>query len=103
MSRAVVWSLRVSGVLEEIAQRIAQNNPTAAQSVVERIIKTAAQLGTRSIGRAGRVEGAYEKSVVGLPYSVCYTYLSGDEGEEKIVILHVIHTARQWPKGSSPR
>jgi len=100
--RDVVWSVRAGRVVEQIVERIAQHNRVAAQNVVERIVKSAAQLGLRSIGRAGRVGGTYEKSVVGLPYVICYTIDQDQHGQERVVILHVIHTARHWPRGVLP-
>ena len=97
MSRDVVWSVCAGRILEEIAERIAPHNRAAAQGVVDHIVKTAAQLGVRSIGRAGRVDGTYEKSIVGLPYVICYAIDQDPHGQERVVILHVIHTARHWP------
>jgi toxin ParE1/3/4 len=59
------------------------------------------KLGVRSTGRKGRVDGTFEKSVVGLPYIVAYA-VETQAGDERIVILHVIHTSRDWPAGRWP-
>jgi toxin ParE1/3/4 len=41
------------------------------------------------------VASTYEKSVTDLPYIIAYAIdVRGDE--EVIVVLHVIHTARDW-------
>lgn len=50
-------------------------------------------------GHPGRAVGTYEKSVGGLPYIIAYAIdLRGDE--EGIVVLHVIHTARDRREGT---
>ena len=46
-------------------------------------------------GRAGRVTGIYEKPVTGLPYILAYA-ISQANGEKAVVIVRVIHTARDW-------
>lgn len=47
------------------------------------------------LGRAGRVEGTREFSVVGLPYVIVYAIRS----ESEIDILSVLHTRRLYPYG----
>ena len=44
-------------------------------------------------GRRGRSKGTRELVVVGLPYIMAYRVV-----QDAILILHVIHTSRQWPK-----
>jgi len=70
--------------------------------VADRIRDTAAALGQRAIGRAGRVAETYEKSVAGLPYVIAYSLAEQAGHEVAVVILHVIHTARDWPSGQWP-
>lgn len=53
-------------------------------------------------GRLGRLTGSYEKSVARLPYIVAYK-LQQIAGRESVVILHVIHAARDWPDEEWPR
>jgi plasmid stabilization system protein ParE len=53
-------------------------------------------------GRSGRLTGSYEKSVARLPYIVAYK-LQQIAGRESVVILHVIHAARDWPDEEWPR
>ena len=102
MNRSVQWSGRANRGLENIFITIAQDNRAAAIRVAEKLANTALRLGEFSIGRSGRVEGTYEKTVVGLPYILCYTIKSLADGKEQIIILHVIHTARHWPTGTLP-
>nr|WP_197975547.1 hypothetical protein [Rhizobium sp. CFBP 8762] len=47
---------------------IAQNNPEAARSIVDRLRST----GEMATGRSGRVTGTYEKSITRLPYIISY-------------------------------
>jgi len=88
--------------IKEQVTRIALDNPGAARRVREKRHQTGMALGTRAIGRAGRADGTYEKTVTGLPYIIAYT-IKHRAGQETISILRVIHTARDWPPGQWPR
>jgi toxin ParE1/3/4 len=101
--RDVVWSENALDDTNELDTYIANNNPAAAGKVLDRIDLTAQRLGQLAIGRSGRVEGTYEKSVIGLPYVIAYAIRSLPGGMEQVVILRVIHTARNWPKGKWPK
>jgi toxin ParE1/3/4 len=48
------------------------------------------------------VADTYEKSVGGLPYIIAYA-IDRSEGAETIVVLHVIHTARDWREREWPK
>nr|WP_312884402.1 type II toxin-antitoxin system RelE/ParE family toxin [Rhizobium laguerreae] len=54
------------------------------------------KLGEFATGRPGRITGTYEKSLTRLPYIISYE-LRSIAGRESVVILRVIHTARDWP------
>jgi plasmid stabilization system protein ParE len=99
----VVWSAAALDDTDELVAYIANDNPAAADKVLDRIESSARLLGRRAIGRRGRVEGTYEKSVTGLPYIIAYAINLSPSGVEQIVILRVIHTARNWPKGQWPK
>jgi toxin ParE1/3/4 len=71
-----------------------------ARSAAIRAAGTA--LGERPIGRRGRVTGTYEKSITGVPYILAYALGPLPGGDEAIFILHVIHTARDWPEDGWP-
>jgi plasmid stabilization system protein ParE len=101
--RDVVWSEDALDDANELVAYIAADNPAAADKVLDRIELTAQRLGRQAIGRSGRVEGTYEKSGVGLPYIIADAIRSRPDGIEQIVILRVIHTARDWPKGEWPK
>lgn len=74
---------------------IAAENPSAARRVANAIDKTALALRDMPIGHPGRVTGAYEKSVTGLPYILAYAIMQTG-GKQAVVIVHVIQTARNW-------
>jgi plasmid stabilization system protein ParE len=80
--------------LEKIVGWIANDNPTSAQSVAERIldaIENKIPFFPR-IGRAGRIDGTREWILRGLPYIIVYRF---DEVREAVTILGVFHGAQQ--------
>ena len=101
--RDVVWSEAALDDTDVLFAYIAADNPAAAHKVLDRIGSTAEGLGRLPSGRRGRVQGTYEKSVVGLPYIIAYAINPLSSGAEQIVVLRVIHTARNWPKGRWPK
>ena len=102
MSRIVVWSRDALEELKDTGRFIARDNPTAARRVGQIIRETAASLGMRPVGRRGRVSSTYEKSLNGLPYILAYA-IQMVGANQRIVILRVIHTARNWPEDSWPK
>ena len=99
--RPVLWSRAALDDLKVQLVFIARDNPAAARAVGQRIREAVAALGERPTGRAGRVIGTYEKSIARLPYIVSYT-LRQMNGPESVVILRVIHAARDWPDNGWP-
>ena len=81
---------------------IAKDDRQAARKVAAAIRSTGDKLGERATGRKGRMSGTYEKSVSGLPYIIAYAIHPVRSDGETVVILHVIHTARQWTPESWP-
>ena len=101
MTRTVKWSRNAFVDLKAQVAYIARDNPAAARRIAERIRSTGDQLADFATGHPGRVEGTYEKTVSGLPYIIAYAIdRTGDA--EVIVVLHVIHTARDWREGEWP-
>jgi toxin ParE1/3/4 len=81
----------------EIEEYIAAHNPDAARAVARRILEHIRRLRTFPfLGRPGRKPGTRILVVPRLPYLAVYE-ITGDE----IVILGVMHTARNWQ--DSPR
>lgn len=94
--RPVFWSEATHRDNLEILRYIAVDNPDAAERVVNAIEDAGKKLGEFATGRSGRVTGTYEKSLARLPYIISYE-LRSIAGRESVVILRVIHTARDWP------
>ena len=100
--RDVVWSDSALDDVDSLAAYIAADNRTAAVRVLDRIDQTVDNLAHAPTGRMGRVAGTYEKPVRGLPYIIAYA-LQRQPGGERVVILRVIHGARNWPEGKWPK
>ena len=94
--RPVVWSDAALEDFDQAIAYIAERNPVAADRVADRIDETGEALGHMPTGRPGRVTGTYEKIVRGLPYIIAYAIQPLAEGGEVVVILRVIHGARNW-------
>jgi toxin ParE1/3/4 len=99
MKRDVSWSRAALDDLKAQIAYIARDNPAAAHRVAQRIRETVSKLADFATGHPGRVTGTYEKSVSGLPYIIAYA-IDVRGGRETIVVLHVIHTARDWRGGT---
>ena len=102
--RRVIWSRDAYDDLKAAVGYIARDNPSAARRVNAAIRKAGAKLGSAATGRPGRVFGTYEKVVARLPYILVYELAAVRNGlEEEIVILYVVHGARDWPgEGNAP-
>lgn len=88
--------------LKSTAAHIARDSSVAAKRVAAAIRRCGTDLGEFASGRPGRVEGTFEKSVPRLPYILAYALVRGATGEE-LVILRVIHRARNWPDREWPK
>ena len=101
MKRPVAWSRAALKDMKAQVAFIARENPVAARRVAERIRATGNALQDFAAGHAGRVAGTYEKSVGGLPYIIAYD-IELMNGVDEIMVLHVIHAARDWREGEWP-
>ena len=99
--RPVVWSLEAHRDNLEILRYIAEDNPLAAERVVDAIEEAGNKLGEFATGRPGRVSGTYEKSLARYPYIIAYE-LRQVTGRDSVVIVRVIHTSRDWPAEEWP-
>ncbi|WP_264583694.1 type II toxin-antitoxin system RelE/ParE family toxin [Rhodoblastus acidophilus] len=95
MKRPVAWSRDALDDIKEQVSHIALDNPAAARRVADRIREMGEALGDFATGKPGRVTGTYEKAISRLPYIISYT-LRPILGRESVIILRVIHTARDW-------
>jgi addiction module RelE/StbE family toxin len=72
---------------------IAQDNPSAADRQIERVVAAVANLIiVPEMGRVGRCLGTRELAISRTPYIVAYRV-----GRETIDILRVMHERRRWP------
>lgn len=101
--RPIRWSVTARAEYLDILRRIRADNPTAARRVANEIKRAMDLLARHNIGRLGRVEGTFEKSVVGLPYIVAYAIDTEADGRDRLVVLRIIHTSRHWPSGQWPK
>jgi addiction module RelE/StbE family toxin len=91
--RRLAYAARYFRRLEDIRERIAEDNPSAAARTVALIRTAVERLATSpSLGRSGRVAGTRELVIPGTPYIVPYR-LSGDI----VQIITVLHGAQRWP------
>lgn len=102
--RRVVWSARGRTLFDrEVTGFLESLNESAARKLRTDIDRTIALLAERPIGRPGRVSGTYEKSIVGQPYIIAYAFLPREDGAlDDLLILRIVHTARDWPPGRWP-
>ena len=90
----IVWLKNALNNLDEIAAYIAQENPIAAQQVVDMIIEQTNLLATQpALGRSGRVLGTRELVISNSQYLVPYRIKNN-----VVEILRVFHTSRRPPK-----
>ena len=89
----VRWLRKALANLEAEADYIAQDNPAAANRIVQSVLHAVSLLRKNpALGRSGRVAGTRELVVSGTPYIVPYR-VRGDTVE----ILRVFHGSRKWP------
>lgn len=100
--RPVLWSAAARQDYLDILRCIAADDPFAAEKVVTAIEKAGDDIGHFATGRPGRVTGTYEKIIARLPYIISYALVTR-AGRETVIILRVIHTARDWPPDDWPR
>ncbi len=93
MARRIDYVARYFRRLEDIRERISEDNPGAATRMVERIRGAVERLREfPALGRPGRVAGTRELVVSGTPYIVPYGVT-----EDQIQILGLMHSVQRWP------
>ena len=101
MTRRVRWSRTALDETKAEVGWIARENPAAARRVARSIRAAGDALADFATGHPGRVANTYEKSLGGLPYVIAYA-IDRTGATEVVVVLHVIHTARDWREGEWP-
>ena len=88
------WHRRARQDLQAVREYIAAVNPGAARQVAQRILQAVGLLAEQpGLGRPGRVLETRELVIAGTPYIAAYRVVDGT-----VVILRVLHGARQWPE-----
>ncbi|MDO8278618.1 type II toxin-antitoxin system RelE/ParE family toxin [Phenylobacterium sp.] len=91
---ALEWREAARADLLAIVDYISDDNPDAAQRLKDEIDEKVSKLPDRPrLYRPGRVPGTREM-VIRPNYIVVYA-----EDDRAVVILRVLHAARQWPPG----
>ena len=89
----VRWHKEAAEDLEEAAEHIAADDPTAAARVAFAVLRRTRDLGeTPWIGRSGRVPDTRELVIPNTPLVVAYTVTGST-----LWVLRVLHSARKWP------
>lgn len=96
MNREVIWTAASRTDISAIVRHIAKHDPDAAERVAIRIFDAGTLLGRGVPGRPGRVANTFKKVVRGLPYILAYDISASSEDSERVIVLHVIHGARNW-------
>lgn len=90
----IKWLTLAAQDFEEAMQYIHQANPEAAERVARRIWELTQKLAHHpGQGRPGRVNGTRELVISETPYIVPYRVV-----DNRVEILRVLHTSRQWPQ-----
>ncbi|MBS0276341.1 MAG: type II toxin-antitoxin system RelE/ParE family toxin [Proteobacteria bacterium] len=89
------WSFAAISELNEIRLYIRERDPAAAERVKDRIVLAMELIGRRPYtGRSGRLPDTREFVFTDIPYVGIYDV---DEKRGQVTVLHVIHTARNYP------
>ena len=89
----IVWFETAIRDMVALRAFVARENPDAAQSTARKISGAVELLEAfPAAGRPGRVTGTRELVIAGTPYVIPYRIRG-----ERIEILRVLHSARQWP------
>jgi toxin ParE1/3/4 len=92
--KKIKWVEAALQNLEQIADHIAEDEPTVARRVVSKIRQAIRHLAQHpTMGRPGRVQNTRELVIIGTPYIVAYR-LKGNNLE----ILCVLHSSQRWPE-----
>jgi toxin ParE1/3/4 len=90
----LVWTVPAEAELLAIFDYIANENPTAAERMLDEIQNAASKLELLPLlGRPGRVAGTRELVISRTPYILAYRVSA-----TQVTVLHVFHGAQQWPE-----
>jgi toxin ParE1/3/4 len=102
VTREILWSEAALEDLDDAIAYLAARSTIAPRRVTGAIDKTLERLAEMPVGRPGRVSGTYEMVVTGTAYIIAYALARGSDGREQLVVLRVVHGARNWPHDGWP-
>lgn len=91
----LVWTGAALAHLEQIQDYIAQDNPVAAYRLARDLTERASRslADHPMLGRRGRAKGTREFVLPDTSYIIVYRVA------DRVEILAIVHTAREWPEG----
>jgi toxin ParE1/3/4 len=90
----VRWTPAAAADLQEISDYLDAHMPNFSRSTVVALCEAIdSLLSSPNRGRVGREPGTRELVLTRIPYIVAYRFR-----DETIEVLHLHHTARQWPE-----
>jgi toxin ParE1/3/4 len=91
----VEWSPRALDDLDQIADYLLQKDPLAARAIVAQLISAGESLSDfPKRGRRSRLVRHRELKVSALPYFLVYRV-----ARERVIVVQVVHSSRDWPPG----
>lgn len=91
----ILWLDQAESDLDGILDYLIVRDPAAARPIYDAIRQRVGLLAEQpAIGRVGRVKDTRELVISRVPYIVAYTV---DRRIDAVIILRVLHSARQWP------
>ena len=100
--RPVRWSAKAKTSIGEVFDYyLYADLPEVTHRITRRITAAGDALGEYSTGRPSWVAGTYLKSITDMSYLLVYR-VEGRGDAERIVILDVVHTRRDWIPGDLP-
>lgn len=101
MSRRVVWSADAQHDIHDLVSYAAERDTDFADRLYDELEATAQSLAIFDTGRPGRSRGTREKSLARRRLVILYR-VERHRQEELVLILRIIHTARNRPADDWP-
>ncbi len=92
----IIWDERAREEFRQVVAYIRDHNPSAAARIRRAIQTSVARLREQpQMGRPGRSGNYRELVITGTSYIVVYVI---DESRSLVIIVSILHGARQWPE-----
>ncbi len=97
--RTIIWAPRALEDVEAHIDYINERSPMGADLISDRLGDAVLSLRDMPTGRPGKVPGTYERYVRKASLIIAFELVDTD----RLIILRVIHAARDWPDGQWPK